>query len=225
MPQVTGLGPAKRRSGWTEVQLDGALVYLLPDEEVLRLGLRTGAEIAAADLEIVRATAERAEALRIGLRYLSVRPRSRLEVVRRLRRDRMTGETIERTLDRLVELKYLDDADFAAAFARDRIRLRPCGARRMQSDLLSRGVSRSDAEAGIRAAMSEEDVTETELLERVASARAGRLTGRDRESARRRLFGYLARRGFSTGSVRAWLDAHWPDDGEDESLRRRSPST
>ena len=214
MPKVTGLSPAKRRSGWTKVQLDGASLCLLPDEQVWRLGLKAGVELEEADLEAVRVAAESAEALRIGLRYLSVRPRSRREIELRLRRDSISSAAIESTVARLVELNYLNDADFAAAFSRDRIRLRPCGTRQMRSELLSRGVSRSDAEAGIRTAMNDENVTEDELLERVASARAARLAGADREVARRRLFGYLARRGFSLASVRPWIEAQWPDDAE-----------
>lgn len=145
----------------------------------------------------------------VGLRYLSVRPRSRREVERRLRRDRIDPAAIQHALERLAALGYLDDAQFAASFARDRIRLRPCGTRRMQSDLLSRGVSREDADRGIREAMAEEGATEEELLQRVATARARRLTGADPAKARRRLFDYLARRGFAAGSIRAWIEVNW----------------
>lgn len=212
MTRVTGLDPVKRRSGWMEIQLDGAPLCLLPDDEVWRLRLELGSELADGDVEEVRRSAERAEAMRVGLRYLSVRPRSRREVERRLRRDRVGVEAVEHTLDRMEELGYLDDADFAAAFARDRIRLRPCGVRRLRSDLFSRGVSPEDARRGIEAAMVEEAVTEEALLDRVASARARRLSATAPDVSRRRLFGYLARRGFAPGSIRAWIDARWPDD-------------
>lgn len=212
MPNVTGLDPAKRRSGWIEIQLDGAPLCVLPQEDVWRLGLAKGDSIEQNELEALLLESQRAEAMRIGLRYLSVRPRSRREVDRRLRRDRLEAAAIEPTLDRLVELGYLDDADFAAAFARDRIRLRPCGVRRLRSDLLSRGVSASDAEAGIAAAMDEERVTEQDLLDRVAGKRAARLTDVDGEKAKRRLFAYLARRGFAAGAIRAWIDANLPEE-------------
>ncbi len=171
-----------------------------------------GDSIEQNELEALLLESQRAEAMRIGLRYLSVRPRSRREVDRRLRRDRLEAAAIEPTLDRLVELGYLDDEDFAAAFARDRIRLRPCGVRRLRSDLLSRGVSASDAEAGIAAAMDEERVTEQDLLDRVAGKRAARLTDVDGEKAKRRLFAYLARRGFAAGAIRAWIDANLPEE-------------
>ncbi|WP_419161259.1 regulatory protein RecX [Candidatus Palauibacter sp.] len=192
--------------------MDGVPLCLLPDQDVHHLRIEVGVELREVEVDAVRASAARAEAMRVGLRYLSVRPRSRREVERRLRRDRIDGEAIEQTLERLEALGYLDDEEFAAAFSRDRIRLRPCGARRMRSDLLSRGVAPEDAESGILAAMAEEGVTEDELLECVAAARASRLKGADPVASRRRLFGYLARRGFAAVSIRAWIEAYWPED-------------
>jgi len=209
VPSVTALSPVKRRSGWIEIQLDGASCILLPDQDIARLGLTIGSTIEETDLASLQSTAELAEAMRVGLRYLSVRPRSCREIELRLLREKLTQETIERTVDRLTILGYLDDRNFAAAFARDRIRLRPCGVRRMKADLLSRGVSSCDADDGIESAMMEQDVNEHELLQQVASARASKLDDLDKGVARRRLFGYLSRRGFSSENIRKWIDTRW----------------
>ena len=121
MPSVTALSPVKRRSGWIEIQLDGASCILLPDQDIARLGLTIGSTIEETDLASLQSTAELAEAMRVGLRYLSVRPRSCREIELRLLREKLAQETIERTVDRLTTLGYLDDRNFAAAFAHDRI--------------------------------------------------------------------------------------------------------
>lgn len=212
MPSVTALSPVKRRSGWIEIQVDGASCILLPDQDIARLGLTIGSTINETDLASLQSTAELAEAMRVGLRYLSVRPRSCREIELRLLREKLEQETIEQTIDRLTTLGYLDDRNFAAAFARDRIRLRPCGVRRMKADLLSRGVSSCDADDGIESAMVEQDVNEHELLQQVASARASKLDDLDKGVARRRLFGYLSRRGFSSENVRKWIDTRWSEE-------------
>ena len=212
MPSVTALSPVKRRSGWIEIQVDGASCILLPDQDIARLGLTIGSTIEETDLASLQSTAELAEAMRVGLRYLSVRPRSCREIELRLLREKLEQETIEQTIDRLTTLGYLDDRNFAAAFARDRIRLRPCGVRRMKADLLSRGVSSCDADDGIESAMVEQDVNEHELLQQVASARASKLDDLDKGVARRRLFGYLSRRGFSSENVRKWIDTRWSEE-------------
>tara|TARA_B100001123_G_scaffold55995_1_gene59715 strand:+ start:1259 stop:1843 length:585 start_codon:yes stop_codon:yes gene_type:complete len=192
--------------------VDGASCILLPDQDIARLGLTIGSTINETDLASLQSTAELAEAMRVGLRYLSVRPRSCREIELRLLREKLEQETIEQTIDRLTTLGYLDDRNFAAAFARDRIRLRPCGVRRMKADLLSRGVSSCDADDGIESAMVEQDVNEHELLQQVASARASKLDDLDKGVARRRLFGYLSRRGFSSENVRKWIDTRWSEE-------------
>ncbi|MDX1579077.1 MAG: regulatory protein RecX [Gemmatimonadota bacterium] len=210
MPFITTIRSAKRRSGWIEIQLDGASRIVLPGDEATRLGLVEGQELEADEVERVRRRAELAEARRIALRYLSVRPRSRREVELRLRRAGIGTDAIASTATRMRELGYLDDRAFAAAFVRDRIRLKPSGARRLRSDLRARGVSAEDAELGIREAMAELRTAEEDLLERAAAKRARRLDRLEPERARRRLFAFLTRRGFEAADARRWIDRRWP---------------
>ncbi|MDX1395827.1 MAG: regulatory protein RecX [Gemmatimonadota bacterium] len=207
MPKITGIETAKRRSGWVEIQLDGASSFLLPQDTLLALGLSGGDVLEDAEVRRLESEAERAEAMRIALRYLSVRPRSRRELADRLREKGVGGAAGDHVLRRCEELGYLDDVAFAAAYARDRIRLRPCGRRRLMSDLRRNGVSETDATRGIAAAMDEERVDEPMLLDRVARARVSRLSGVAPEVAGRRLFAFLARRGFDASGIRAWIDA------------------
>lgn len=206
MPTITDIRNAKRRSGWVEIELDGASVILLPDDRVIALGLSRGDDIESSAVAALLVQAERAEAMRIALSYLSVRPRSRHEVSIRLRQKGISALAGDAALERCDELGYLDDVAFAAAFARDRIRLKPCGVRRMKSDLRGRGVLEADALAGISEAFRDERTTESELLERAARRRARGLKNKDPEVARRRLFAFLTRRGFGGADVRAWLD-------------------
>jgi regulatory protein len=209
----------KRRSGWAEVQLDGALAYRLPYGDVGALGLAVGDRLSEADLDALNRVAGTAEAIRIALRYLSVRPRSRRELELQLLGKGIDDNRVGAVLERCDELGYLDDRAFAAALARDRIRLRPCGVRSLEADLRSRGVSPDDASAGIRAAMEEEGVSEAELLERAAARRAASLAGLAPDIAARRLFAFLRRRGFAAADAREWIERIGGD------LGRRQQST
>lgn len=100
------------------------------------------------------------------------------------------------------ELGYVDDRAFAAAFVRDRIRLKPRGVFRLRAELREKGVGESDAEAGIRRAFRETGTTERELLERAARKRWRRVGSDEPRTARRRLFEYLRRRGFPYAEIR-----------------------
>lgn len=202
-----------------EIRLDDASSFLLPEDQVAVLGLSAGEEIHADRLREVERAAGRAEAMRIALRYLSARPRSRHELRLRLRRKGAADGAIEAALARCEELGYLDDRAFAAAYARDRIRLRPSGIRRMKDDLRGKGVSETEAVAGIRDALDEEEADEAELLERAARGRARRLAALEPEVAARRLFAFLTRRGFAPADATAWMDAEWRHPGSDEPAR------
>lgn len=141
------------------------------------------------------------EAWNAALSYLSYRSRSHWELERHLRRRGYEQDLVEQALHRCNGLGLVDDQAFAAAFSRDRIRLRPRGVSRLEAELLQKGVSREDAEAGIRTAFEDEELTELELLEATARRRWRRLAAADPSTARRRLFGHLARSGFPIDDV------------------------
>ncbi|MFV1987856.1 MAG: regulatory protein RecX [Gemmatimonadota bacterium] len=178
---------------------------MLPQDRILTLGLARGDTIDSGRLGELESAAERAEAIRIALRYLSFRPRSRQELVRQLRKKEVAEEPRDEALRRCEELGYLDDVAFAAAFSRDRIRLNPCGVRKMTTELRARGVSALDAASGIRDAMREERVEESELLDRAARKRARSLERLEPEVATRRLFAFLTRRGFPAAEIHGWM--------------------
>lgn len=206
MPRVTALPSSKRRPGWVEVQLDGAFACRLPIDVVDSIGLRVGDEIAPAELEALEDEAQRQEAMRQALHYLSVRPRSRWEVRRNLRKKGYKEPALGAALERCEGLGYLDDRVFAAAYARDRIRLRPRSIRMLVSELGAKGVARSDAEAGVEEALRDERVNEGELVVRAARKGSRTLGAVDPRTGRRRLFAYLSRRGFTAGAIRECLD-------------------
>ncbi len=141
------------------------------------------------------------EAWNAALSYLSYRARSRHELERHLRRKGYQSSLVDRVLGRCEELTLLDDLSFAAAFVRDRIRLRPRGVTRLEAELVGKGVSRDDARDGIRAAFAEEEVTERDLLEVTARKRWRRLVRTEAETARRRLYAHLVRSGFPPDEV------------------------
>ena len=109
---------------------------------------------------------------------------------------------------RLRRERYLDDAGFAARFARSRIAGHGLGRYRVRTALRTRGVARDVAEAGLAQALAE--VSEAEGLD-AAARRFWR--GRRREEPRtrlRKLWAFLLRRGFPAELVGERLRALWP---------------
>ena len=155
-----------------------------------------------------------------ALRLLSHRARSRAELRSRLHQKGFPAAVIRTCLDKLEERGLVDDASFARAFVRDRLRLRPRGRRLLTAELGKRGVAPEVIEGAIAEVFDDEGASEEALAEGAALAWLRRqpaevaraladpdFTDR-RERARRRLHGYLARRGFTGAtSLRATEEA------------------
>ena len=182
---------------------------------VLRAGLARGDDVTEAALAGLTREDEGYRARDAALTLLSHRARSRAEIRRRLARKEVSQPVIEETVRWLEDLGYLDDAAFADAFVRDRLRLRPRGRLGLLSELRRKGVDERTAAASIDRVLAHEEVDETALAIEAADAwerknrSAVRKAGKsreDRQRARRRLYGHLARRGFAPDAVRAGVD-------------------
>jgi regulatory protein len=106
----------------------------------------------------------------------------------------------------------------AAAFVRDRLRHRPRGRSRLVSELRAKGVDADLAGEAIERVFEDEDVSDADLARESAEGWIGRQGaatlaalaqdghGPDRDKVRRRLYGYLARRGFGGDALGAALE-------------------
>jgi SOS response regulatory protein OraA/RecX len=121
---------------------------------------------------------------------------------------------VDPCLDLLERRGLLDDDAVAAAFVRDRLHHRPRGRARLSSELRAKGITPERAQHVVDRVLSEEEVTDASLAREVANGwlsrqgpkvrRALSAAPRDpeRERARRRLYAYLARRGFGGDALR-----------------------
>jgi len=152
-----------------------------------------------------------------ALGLLAHRARTRQELAGKLRKKGFGKDRIDACLGRLEERGLLNDAAVAAALVRDRLRLRPSGQARMVSELRSKGIEPAVATETIARVFADEEVDDVALAREAASgwlARQGEAAhaalgdprSPNRDKAKRRLYGYLARRGFRGDAVSAAMD-------------------
>ncbi len=130
-----------------------------------------------------------AKAKNAALRLLAYRSRSEGEVRHRLQ-GRFTVEVIDRTLSDLRRQGLLDDAAFAREWREQREKFRPRGSGVIRQELQRLGVDReiiSDALSGFDAAAN---------AYQAGSKYAAKLPVDDSEAFRRKLSGFLHRKGF-----------------------------
>jgi regulatory protein len=181
-----------------EVALEALELARLGVGDTLTVAARRALVDADADVQVREA----------ALSLLSHRARTRQELRRKLRGKRFDPARVDACLDRLEERGLLSDAASAAAFVRDRLRFHPRGRARLASELRAKGVEANVAQESIELVFEDEDTNDTELARRAADAWLARQPGDVASAlgsrthtpaggrAKRRLYGYLVRRGF-----------------------------
>jgi regulatory protein len=151
-------------------------------------------------------------------KFLSVRPRSVAETRRRLRHLGYRQDLVDRVVEQLGELGYLDDAAFARAWVESRDRARPRGSVALRRELALKGVDRSvidealsERQAGLGGAPignrqdgpADEETADVDAARRLIERRLPTLL-RDANPRRRRQKAYalLARNGFDPETCR-----------------------
>ncbi len=144
-----------------------------------------------------------AQARAAALKLLEVQLRPRRELGRRLAARGFPAPVVETVLDRLAAIGLVDDRVYAEGFVRRRLRLRPCGERRLAAELRARGIPEPIAAAAIREATGPGD--ELERARAALAARTGRWAKLEPEVARRRAAAALRRLGFPAAVIIAVL--------------------
>lgn len=127
------------------------------------------------------------------LHQLSRSMKTRFQLAEILKKREIPDEIAELALDRFTEAQLIDDAVFAAAYVRTRLENgRSVSA--IRGELRRKGVAQDLIEAQLQGVDSER---EQEIANRLAANRYSRMLNLDTEVRKRRLLGFLQRRGFS----------------------------
>lgn len=207
--KIISLEPVAGRGDEVLVQLTGGERARLGYEIVLRAGLREGDELERDDLDALQREDLFRRARETALRFLAHRARTAVEVARRLRRAEFPFDVIEACLSDLGQRGLVNDAGLAQSFTQERVRAKPRGARRIVQELRARGVAEETAGEAVSEILAAEGISELELARGAAATWRPR-EGEDRQRARRRLHGFLTRRGFAGETIRAVLAERLP---------------
>ena len=213
MGTISRLAEQKRRGNRVSVYLDGTFAFGCNKRVAERFGLKVGKELSPEDLESIARGEVRQECFDKAMDYLSRRMHGREELRRKLRRGEFPEETIEVTLTRLQELKYLDDAEFARQKLEQGQR-KMMGQRRVMADLLRSGISGGVAREAVREHFQDDKAKENARL--LIDKNMPRLLRLDRVTARRRLVGLLQRRGFAYEEIKDLVARYFTGEAEDQ---------
>lgn len=186
--QITAIRVQKRNPNRASVFIDGEFAFGLEMTEAAKLS--RGQHLDDDEIAALQSVGEGGRAYERALQFLSYRPRSRSEVVRRLAKHGFSEPAIETALDRLTRSGLLDDRAFAEYWIGNRERFKPRGRYALRYELRQKGVPGEIVDALL------EEVDETDGAYRAALQRLDRWQRLDRDTLYRKMSAYLQRRGF-----------------------------
>lgn len=129
---------------------------------------------------------------------LKFRLRSENEIYQRLKKKKFDEHIIRDTISFLKEKGFVDDNIFAKSWVQSRLK-KPLGLARIKQELRLKGIPREIIDREIKEI--ETQYREEESVFGIAQARFNKLKSLGPDIAKRRVYAYLLRRGFSPGAI------------------------
>jgi regulatory protein len=140
-----------------------------------------------------------------ALDMLEARARGVAELRRLLIRKGEPAAEVDAAIDRLRDAGVLDDANFARQLTHSKAVGAGLSRRRIGQELARRGVARDVSNEAIEAVFEEDAVDEEASIERLARKKLRMLTKVDEAARKRRLYAFLARRGYDADDIQRVL--------------------
>ncbi|MDX1377604.1 MAG: RecX family transcriptional regulator [Anaerolineales bacterium] len=213
MKKITAIVSQKKNPNRVNIHLDGEFAFGLA--RITAAWLRTGQELDEEKIEQLQAEDARERALQQALRFLSYRARSESEVRKNLKKHEIPEVVIEETLERLRRDGLVNDGQFAQAWVENRSTFRPRSRRMLAMELRQKGLDDESMESALQ------DVDDEALAYEAAQKRAPRFKDLEWIDFRKKLTGFLARRGFpypvaAETVSRIWSEMRTEDQNSEE---------
>jgi regulatory protein len=138
-----------------------------------------------------------------ALNILTARQYTARNLRRKLVQKGFAADDADATIERLIANGLLDDARYAAAFARGKLLGPGASRRRIRQQLYQRGIQNDIADAAIDSAIEDEAIDPDAVVEKDARKKLASLSGLETPVVRRRLYAHLARRGYNIDEINA----------------------
>ncbi|MDE0482454.1 MAG: regulatory protein RecX [Candidatus Poribacteria bacterium] len=196
--KITDIQPHNKFPSHHQLFLDKKPFVIIPSKLVENLGLRVGLEIESQTIEKLIAADEAMRAKNFALNILRENIYSKTQMTQQLEREGFKEQTVETIIIELINSGHIRDRLFAEKWIQRRQKSNPRGRTVLKQELIEKGVDPKTAEQ-VLAEVKVED--EKKLALQIAQKRAKQYKRLPIHVAKRRLHGFLARRGFESETI------------------------
>lgn len=198
---IQELKPSKRVEGrWLAVLEDGSILRV-GEGEVVEFALYAGKELSEEEAERLQGAARRSGLRAKAIELLARKPQSRRELERKLREWEASEEELGAICDRMEELGYLNEGEYAGRIIRH-YAAKGFGERKIRDELYRRGVPRELWDEAL------EQIGEAVSAAAIDAFLEKKLRGSRDPKEIKRASDALARRGFSWTEISEAIRRH-----------------
>lgn len=199
---ITAIKKQKRNSNRVNIYLDDEFSFGLYVIHAVRL--KIGQTLSASEIDALQYEDQIEAAFQTALTFIAYKPRTVFDVRKKLSDGGYPGQIVETILEKLLEKDYLNDKQYAENWIENKSINKPRSKKLIRLELRQKNI---DQEI-IDDAVSQMD-SEDKLAVRAAEKYHKRLSNFDEEIFKRRLTGYLSRRGFSYSTTKPIVNEMW----------------
>jgi regulatory protein len=203
--KITAIEIQKKHPSRRSIFIEGEFFRGVTQEVVAKLKLKKGQEVNQKKLGRIIYEEEFTGAKNYAFKLLSYRARSRREIMDKFKEKSYDPAITQKVVENLEELNFINDKNFAYSWARSRLANKPVGKQCLSGELWQKGVDREIIAEVIESTYKERD--ELTLARELAERRLKVCLNLNEATRKRRLSGYLARRGFSYEVINEVLEA------------------
>ena len=204
---ITRIEQQKNNPDRVNIFIDGDFAF--PLSRIAASWLKTGQNISEVKIQNLKAEDAKEKTLTKALRYIAFKPRTEFEVEQKLKKNGACETDINYVLERLRESEVINDERFAREWVETRSSSKPRGQRLLRFELLGKHISEENISDAMQAVPPEK-----ESAEKAAQSYAARLRGKDYEDFKKRLTGFLLRRGFHWEVVSQVTQKVWKEENQ-----------
>ncbi len=202
--KITKIDQQKKKKNRVNIYIDGEFALGLYKDTVIKYHLYENKEITPEEIFSIKKFEEFTDAKEKVLNFISYRERSRKEIKDYLSNKGISLVITNKVLNDLENANLIDDRRFAVVWIKNRNKINPKGNFVLKMELKEKGIEENEIEKLL------EDVDEKENVRKVLN-KAVKKYG-EKISSKKKILGYLQRRGFSINTVIEVLNEFYSEE-------------
>ncbi len=177
--------------------IDGKFAFGLSETGLLDSGINIGQEVNSSQLDSLKKLSATDKLYSLVLNLIARRPRSQREINDYLARKTDDKAEITKLLNKLSNLKLIDDFDFAKRWVDNRRLLKSSSRRKLALELRQKGIDSNI----IKKVLDDDQTDESALIKQIIAKKRSQTRYQDDQ----KLIAYLARQGFGYNDIKTAL--------------------